>query len=378
MKNKPPVGAHVLKRSSIVILVLLGLAAATQAQRAQPIARKFDEFTAGIGSPEYRFGNYDQQQKQVRDRLALYAKELRRAGARPYAITYSPRVVRREFYDRSIAEMRAGALWELASAPFDWRDINIVNGGYREVATTELWIVPTGAQPPCPTPSVKPADVAHCPDVRIVGDLYVPNPEGPLDFTAQVSVHSTGVKPIFAWEVSGGEIVTGQGSDHIAVKVPRGSQGEVKVRVRLGGFSLECPLEQSSAAYRTTFGYEHYLVEEFEDINCEDEKARLDWLAVMLEADPNLQVHIVIYGGRSGFRNEALARAERMKDYLTSSRGTEADRILTLDGGYRNELSAEWWLSARGTGAPAKRPTVDNKFVKLKGFISASRLRCSV
>lgn len=80
-------------------------------QTAVPQAKKFDEFTEGIGSRVLRWlKNYEEQDKELKIRFARYARELRRVGARPYAITYSPRVVEWEIYNRSIAGMRAGAL----------------------------------------------------------------------------------------------------------------------------------------------------------------------------------------------------------------------------------------------------------------------------
>jgi len=350
-----------MKTSSILILALLVLAASVAHAHPQPEARKFDEFTAGIGSPEYRYGNWDQQRQEVKTHLALYAKELRRVGARPYAITYGPRVVPWETYDRSIAESRGGALWEAGLA--DWREVNFVNGGFREIATTELWIVPPGAQPPCPTPTVKPEDVVYCPYVRIAGVPYAPH-ETMISFKAHVEVNRDKVKPVFSWEVSQGQILSGQGTDSISVKVPPGSEGVVIARVTLKGFSLECPAESIAAVGRTAFGLRHYLFDEFGNINWEDEGARLDNLAFTLQSEPTFQVHIVFYGGRSSPPGKALARAARAKDYLVMTRGLDADRILTVNGGYRSEVSGEYWLSIRGTVAPTTRTTVDTHYVK--------------
>ncbi|HEX6186856.1 MAG TPA: hypothetical protein VFZ40_02145 [Pyrinomonadaceae bacterium] len=353
---------HVRLALTLLVIVFAFLPARAQ---SPPQARKFDEFTEGIGSLDYRFGTYERHDQEEKKRIAAYARELRRVGARPYAITYGPRIVPWEIYDRSIAEMRASSLWTAGlSAFFDWRNINVVNGGFREVAATELWIVPPGAQPPCPTPTVTEAQVAHCPHVRIEGVPYVPPPGGPLTFRAKVNVNSDRVKPRFVWQVSIGEIVAGQGTDSITVSVPESAKGEVVARLKLEGFSLECPAQATTATARTAFGVRHVLLDEFGNINEEDELARLDYLAITVQQDPRLQIHIVFYGGRFSQPNEALRRAERAKDYLVKSRGLEADRVLPINGGYRDEVSGEYWLSLRGTEAPASRPTIDPKFVK--------------
>lgn len=352
----------------LILVVCVTLVAVLPARaQTQPQARKFDEFTEGIGNVDYRFGYYERQQKEVEKRIAAYARELRRAGARPYAITYGPRVVPWEVYGRSIAEMRAGSLWTAGlSIHYDWRNINVVNGGFREVAATELWIVPPGAQPPCPTPTVRGEDVAHCPHVRINGVPYAPPPVNTINFKANLYLNSDKVKPRYVWRVSTGEIVAGQGTDSITVAVPEGSQGEVVARVLLEGFSLECPAQSTTATARTAFGVKHVLLDEFGDIQEEDEKARLDYLAIMLQNDPRLQVHIVFYNGRHSPPQEAMRRAERAKDYMVSTRGMPADRVVAVNGGYRNGVSGEYWLSPVGTEAPPVRQTVEVEIVKPK------------
>jgi hypothetical protein len=35
----------------------------------------------------------------------------------------------------------------------------VINGGYRELWEAELWIVPKGATPPTPTPTIKVQDI---------------------------------------------------------------------------------------------------------------------------------------------------------------------------------------------------------------------------
>lgn len=351
-------------RLALVLCLTVGTLLSARAQ-SQPQARKFDEFTAGLGSLDYRSGKSEQHEQEEKRRIAAYARELRRVGARPYAITYGPRIVPWEIYDRSIAEMRARSLWTAGlSTYFDWRNINVVNGGFREVAATELWIVPPGAQPPCPTPTVKEEDVAYCPYVRIEGVPYAPPPAGSITFRANLNVNSEKVKPRYVWKVSTGEIVAGQGTDSITVAVPENSKGEVVARVTLEGFSLECPAQSTTATARTAFGVRHVLLDEFGNIQEEDEKARLDFLAIRLQEDPRLQVHIVFYGGRSSPPQEALRRAERAKNYMVNTRGMPADRVLAVNGGYRNEVSGEYWLSLMGTEAPPARPTIQVEIVK--------------
>lgn len=134
-----------MSKHKVTLLILMVLLAGGGAL-AQPKARKFDEFTVGIGSTEQQwFRSYDEQHKEFKLRIQRFARQLRKERARPYVVAYSPRVVEWEIYNRSIGEMRAGLVKsELSGHGFVYESINAVDGGFREVATTELWIVPPG------------------------------------------------------------------------------------------------------------------------------------------------------------------------------------------------------------------------------------------
>lgn len=360
--------------SSACLALLLACASQTPArgQARRPEARKFDEFTAGPAGARVRwwYGRDEEARKELEARFRLYAAQLRKEGARPYAITYGPRVVEWEIYDRSVAGMRAGALWEyLTPAGFDGEQINWVNGGFREEAATELWVVPPGAQPPCPTPTVRPEDVAYCPYVRVEATTYVPAPSGRLRFKADVNANDKKVTPTFFWAVSAGRIVGGEGTGAIEVEPPPGASGEVVARVEVRGYSLECPPESSAAYAKTTFGVTHFKLDEFGDIRNGDTKARLDNLAVLLQEDPTLQAHLVVYGGRRGARGQATRRAEWLKNYMVTTRALDPARVITVEGGFRDELSGELWLSPRGAPAPPPKPTVDGRYAAPKGGV---------
>lgn len=117
-------------------------------------------------------------------------------------------------------------------------------------------------------------------------------------------------------------------------------------------------------------------LDEFGNVTCEDELARLDNFTNELLSDVNAQGHLIVYGGRRGRRNEAKARAARMKFYLVRNRGLDAKRITTLDGGYREELTTELWVMRRGETAPLPTPSVNPRDVKLKGRMRVRGYYC--
>src|SRR6266576_5597988 len=101
--------------------------------------------------------------------------------------------------------------------------------------------------------------------------------------------------------------------------------------------------------------------DEFGDISCEDEWARLDNFAIQLQHWPLAKGYIIFYGGRL-FRGrlpkqgEAAARAARMKPYLVKTRGIPSNRVFVIDGGYAQEWSAELWIVPTGVSPPSPSP----------------------
>jgi hypothetical protein len=90
-----------------------------------------------------------------------------------------------------------------------------------------------------------------------------------------------------------------------------------------------------------------------------DEKARLDNFAIQLQNDTGAQGYIIAYGGRRGAAGEAQTRADFAKNYLVNSRGIDAGRLVTVDGGFREEATTELWLVPSGAQPPTASPNVD-------------------
>lgn len=124
--------------------------------------------------------------------------------------------------------------------------------------------------------------------------------------------------------------------------------------------------------------------EEFGDVNCEDEMARLDSLALELQNSPTVKGLMIFYGGRRfrgqlPKRGEAGARAARVKTYLVQRRGIPKSQFIVIDGGYKEEFQVEIWVVPPGAAAPAPTPTVPVKDIKFqKGKATARQFRCEI
>lgn len=185
-----------------------------------------------------------------------------------------------------------------------------------------------------------------------------------ITYTADVTY--SGSTPLnYNWTVSPGmaKILSGIGTPTIAVdSTGLGNQTiTATLVVNDGSGEVTCrQVAHASTAIPGTLPV-HREGREF-DICCscsyDDQKARLDNLAVEMQNDPSATAYIFSYGGRTSRVGEADRRGARALDYLVSARGMDASRIKVINGGFRDEDCVELWIVPSGATPPQPRPTV--------------------
>lgn len=231
-------------------------------------------------------------------------------------------------------------------------EVNDGNQHTANASTTVTVAVCTDCVPPCPTVSVScPSDV---------------DDGAPLTFTANVSGGPSSLSPTYNWSVSAGTISGGQGTSSITVDTKGVGGQTVTATVELGGVDPACSRTAScSTSIKVIAVPLPTKFDEYGNIRFNDEKARLDNYAIQLQNSPGSQGYIIAYGGRRGAAGEAQARADRAKNYLVNTRGIEAGRLVTVDGGYKEELTVELWIVPTGANPPTASPTVDASEVQI-------------
>lgn len=106
-------------------------------------------------------------------------------------------------------------------------------------------------------------------------------------------------------------------------------------------------------------------LDEFYGSNWESAMARLDNLALDMQDNPTEIGVIIVYGGQHGRRGEAQAWGACVKGYLVGRRGIEANRIVMINGGYREELTVELWETDKDH-IPNAEPHIKPKDVKFR------------
>jgi hypothetical protein len=213
---------------------------------------------------------------------------------------------------------------------------------------------PPTAQPKSPCPY--PVNVSAAASVN-EGDV--------ITFTADVAYSGTAALN-YTWTISPGDakVVSGAGTPTMGVD-STGSGGRritATLVVDDGSGDPTCrPVSQASTMVQPPPPPHESPAREF-DVCCtcsyDDQKARLDNLAIAMQNEPSTSSYIIAYAGRTSHVGQADRLLTRARDYLIKQRGVDQSRIVTVNGGFREEDCVELWLVPSGAQPPQPTPTV--------------------
>jgi hypothetical protein len=117
------------------------------------------------------------------------------------------------------------------------------------------------------------------------------------------------------------------------------------------------------------------LIADFEIVTCEEMLHSLDYYAGKLKSDPAMKAYVRVYGRKVGRRGEITHILEMIKSFLVNKEEISSERIVAVDGGYRNskDITVELWLWKDGTSAPVAKPTLNAKEVRFRGSVCKYR-----
>src|SRR4051812_18698184 len=215
----------------------------------------------------------------------------------------------------------------------DGKDINCT-------AFSSVPIVVLDCPPPPPS----------CPTINITCPESVKEGE-----TATFSTTMTGGRPApgatmsYDWTVSCGKIMSGQGTPSINVDTTGCSGQTIQANVNHTGFGIPCPANCSVAI---PIMNKPRKFDEYYDIARNDEKARLDNYAIQLQQEPGSQGYVFVYPSRKAGASQAQARAQRVIDYLVTTRGIDSHRLVVTMGPARESWVTELWVVPEGAPPP--------------------------
>jgi hypothetical protein len=208
--------------------------------------------------------------------------------------------------------------------------------------------------------------VKKCPTIWVDGPTTEVEAGTSIVFTARLTGLSAMTQPKFRWELSAGTIMVGQGTASVTVDSTGLGGAVVTAKVFVGGVSRDCPTQASRSSNVLLSGFACGLpFDSYGDIDFEDEKARLDNFVIQLFNQETSTGYIFVYAGRRSYEGEAAERLLRAKDYLVKHRRMSPERIITIDGGYKEDLAVTLMIAPQGATAPVAMPTLSPGEIEL-------------
>jgi hypothetical protein len=186
-----------------------------------------------------------------------------------------------------------------------------------------------------------------------------------ITFTSDVAYGGTA--PLtYTWTVSPAEarIVSGAGTATITVDSTNLGNQRVMATLAVDDGSGDAMCRQTAQGATNVVKKEMpppecKVFDQFPSVAFDDDKARLDNLAIELQNTPDSIAYIIVYGGRTSRTGQADRLGQRTVDYLTAQRGVDAHRVVIINGGYRDTDFIEIWVCPPGAKTPQPTPTVN-------------------
>lgn len=184
----------------------------------------------------------------------------------------------------------------------------------------------------------------------------------------------------YKWTISpsSAHVMSGAGSPTLTVDSTGLGGQRVIATLAVDDGSVDPACRQTAQAISMVAAEEKKIIvaREFDECNnCtfDDQKARLDNLAVELQNDPATQAYVIAYGGRTSPIGQVERLMTRARDYLMNERGIDKSRIIVVNGGFREQDSVELWIVPSGAAPPRATPTVQAGEVKPTGTVRKKR-----
>ena len=191
-----------------------------------------------------------------------------------------------------------------------------------------------------------------------------------ITYTADVAYGGTsGLNYHWTVSPSSARIMSGAGSPTITVDSTGLGNQRLIATLTVDDGSVDSSCRQTAQAVSMVAAEEKksIVAREFDECNnCafDDQKARLDNLAVELQNDQSATGYIIAYGGRTSPIRQVEVLMTRARDYLIKQRGIDGSRLVVINGGFREADSVELWIVPSGAAPPRATPTVQAGEVK--------------
>lgn len=171
-----------------------------------------------------------------------------------------------------------------------------------------------------------------CPSISVAGPtsivFYGNNAVFSANLDARDVSNINGANITYQWAVSEGEIVNGQGTSSISVRVPSEStNNNLRTTVTITGLPRGCVSEAKEVTPLSPACALPAQADEYGRQPFKDEKARLANVAIQLNANPGFSALFLIYVTPNGSNSFITKRVTNIKNYLAKRFGIAETRL---------------------------------------------------
>jgi hypothetical protein len=172
---------------------------------------------------------------------------------------------------------------------------------------------------------------------------------------------------VFSWKLSEGEIRSGQGTRRLEFVAKTETSRQIDVNLNVDGAPPDLAPEVSCRVTVDPNCSLAPLADQYSNITFSAEQSHLDRLAAKLASDSKSILYLVSYGGRNSCIYETRWRAERAQKYLVEQHKTAANRVIIVEGGFRESWSLEFYIGDKTDCGPLPAPTLNLTQVNVRG-----------
>jgi hypothetical protein len=122
---------------------------------------------------------------------------------------------------------------------------------------------------------------------------------------------------------------------------------------------LACPASRRNSRGQTDAALYPQKFDDYGDMAFSEEVKLLDYFASRLrEPETDLIGYIVVYAGQRARFCEADLRATQARRYLVNQRGIKSEKIVVINGGYREKLTVELYVGTATSSPLIIMPTI--------------------
>ena len=194
----------------------------------------------------------------------------------------------------------------------------------------QIWRVPPGSnRPKCEGCSERGVikTIQRCPAISVMGPAGVTNPGDEMIFTTLIDgTIDSGLG--YVWKATGGEIVKGQGTAAINVRIPTKMPILVTATVEVNGLPEGYTHTATEVAAEDCKCTSH-RVDGYGSITLRDEKLKIDKALLQLKTEPNSMLYIIKYFPT--LNTDSRRRMENLTQYMVKQKTIPKTSFKILD-----------------------------------------------